>query len=57
LNVLVAFFFPIATLTAIFGVNLRTGLEEVAPPFLFLAVIALGLVFGGVLTAFVTRKG
>ncbi len=57
LNVLVAFFFPIATLTAIFGVNLRTGLEDTAPPFLFLGVIALGLAFGGVLTAFVTRRG
>ena len=56
LNILVAFFFPIATLTAVFGVNLRTGLEDAAPPFLFLGVITMGLFFGGILTAFVTRK-
>ena len=56
LNILVAFFFPIATLSGVFGVNLRTGLEDAAPPFLFLGVIAMGLLFGGLLTVFVTRK-
>jgi Mg2+ and Co2+ transporter CorA len=56
LNVLVAFFFPIATLSGIFGVNLRTGLENAAPPLTFLVVISLGLICGGVLTIVVTRN-
>lgn len=56
LNVLAAFFFPIATLMAIFGANLRTGWEEVWPPLPLLSVLAVGLVVGALLTAFVTRK-
>ena len=56
LNLLAAFFFPIATLTAIFGVNLPTGLENVAPPFVFVSVIVIGLISGGLLTAFVTQS-
>lgn len=54
LNLLVAFFFPIATLTAIFGTNLQHGLEQLSPPYPFLAVLVLGLVLGAILTAFVT---
>jgi hypothetical protein len=55
LNLLAAFFFPIATLSAVFGVNLKHGLEDFPPPLLFIGVIALSLVFGGILTAFVTQ--
>jgi hypothetical protein len=54
LNLLAAFFFPIATLTALFGVNMRHGLETAHPPIPFLAVLGLGLVLGGLLTSFVT---
>ena len=59
LNLLAAFFFPIATLTAIFGVNLRTGIEDwdkAHSPALFLVVMAFGLLFGVMLTAFVSRR-
>jgi hypothetical protein len=56
LNLLAAFFFPIATLMAIFGANLRHGWEDTWPPIPMLIVIGLGLTFGGILTAFVTRK-
>ncbi len=56
LNMLVAFFFPIATLTALLGVNLKHGYEETHWPYLFLATIAVGLVLGLLLTAFVGRK-
>lgn len=56
LNVLVAFFFPIATLCAIFGTNLDTGLEHLHPPYPFLATIAAGMVIGVVLKVAVTRK-
>ncbi len=58
LNVLAAFFFPIATLSAIVGVNMRFGLEQdrmnsVVP---FVAMLLLGLVTGFVLKSLITRK-
>lgn len=53
LNLLAAFFFPIATLSAVFGVNLLHGYEQVPPPIPFLAVMACGLLMGVVLTRFV----
>ena len=56
LNMLAAFFFPIATLTAIFGVNLRHGYEERYVPQLFLATIGVGLLMGLLLTLFVGRR-
>jgi hypothetical protein len=52
LNLLAAFFFPIVTLCSIFGVSLNHGLETVVPaPFAFLAVIAIGLFLGIVLSS------
>ncbi|MDP6446524.1 MAG: CorA family divalent cation transporter [Pirellulaceae bacterium] len=56
LNVLAAFFFPIATLSAIFGVNLIHGLEQQKGPFPFLGMVGIGLVTGALLTFFITRK-
>jgi len=56
LNVLAAFFFPVAALTAIFGMNLRSGLEEFPPPLPFYGVLGVGVVLGAVLTALVTRR-
>lgn len=56
LNMLVAFFFPIATLTAIFGINLTHGFETRHSPFLFLAVIGIGLLLGLILTMLVNRR-
>jgi Mg2+ and Co2+ transporter CorA len=53
LNMLVAFFFPLATLSGILGVNLLHGLENKAPPFLFLTFLGVGLVSGLMLMAFV----
>jgi hypothetical protein len=58
LNLLVAFFFPIATLMAVFGANLRHGLEgldRLSPPTPLLGVLVAGLFFGIILTRFVTR--
>lgn len=55
LNLLAAFFFPIATLSAIFGVNLAHGWEEAAAPLPFLAMLAFGLALGFVLKSFVTE--
>lgn len=56
LNLLAAFFFPIATLTAIFGMNLRHGYEEESVPQLFLLTIGVGLLLGVVLTAIISRR-
>jgi hypothetical protein len=56
LNVLVAFFFPIATLCAVFGTNLETGLETKWAPYPFLATLVGGLVMGWVLKVMVTSK-
>ena len=56
LNMLAAFFFPIASLMAIFGANLRHGWEDTWPPIPMLVVIALGLALGGILTVFVSKR-
>jgi hypothetical protein len=58
LNVLAAFFFPIATLMAVFGSNLRHGFEEwdqMNRPYMLLSVLAAGLLVGMILTIFITR--
>ena len=52
LNVLAAFFFPLATLGAIFGSGLQHGLDEYVPhPYLFYAVGGLGLLLGCLMAA------
>ena len=56
LNVLAAFFFPIATLCAVFGVNMETGLETLSPPIPFLVTLLAGLLIGVILKLMVTRK-
>ena len=66
LNILAAVFFPIITLTAIFGVDFVTvaailglDLTSIAAsgfiPLVFLGVVLTGLVVGGILTRFVNR--
>ena len=55
LNILAAFFFPIAALSSLFGVNLPSGLEKMAPPTVFLTVLVVGLLLGGLLAAYVIR--
>ena len=58
LNVLVAFFFPIATLSAIFGVNMRFGLEEdkVNSIIPFVVMLVFGLVAGFALKSLIARR-
>jgi hypothetical protein len=48
LNALAAIFFPIATIATIFGMGLKSGLEETFTPWLFWLVLA-GCVAGGLL--------
>ena len=53
LNLLAAFFFPLATLSAVLGVNLEHGLDKAVPnstPWLFLAFLGIGTLLGLVLT-------
>ncbi|TWT95276.1 hypothetical protein Pla108_34200 [Botrimarina colliarenosi] len=58
LNLLVAFFFPLATLAAVLGMNLSNGLEQVdvaTAPAPLLVVSGLALALGGVLAWLVSR--
>ena len=55
LNILAAIFFPIATLSALFGVNLRHTLEETSPPWPFIGLTAVGFTLGLVLLMFMLR--
>ena len=56
LNVLAAFFFPIVTLSAIFGVNMQHGLEDLPGPLPLLGVLAVGLLMGFILMGFINPK-
>jgi hypothetical protein len=56
LNLLVALFFPIATLSSIFGMNMAHGLENTAAPETFYAVLVVGLVAGLILAIGVARR-
>jgi hypothetical protein len=59
LNMLVACFFPIATLAAIFGVNLRHGLEpwdEQYGPFPLAIILGGGLLVGVILMLAINRR-
>ncbi len=53
LNMLVAFFFPLATITTVFGMEIRSGLEKLPQPTTFMAVIGIGLLMGVFLMFFV----
>ena len=50
LNLMAGFFFPIATLSAVFGVNMVHGWENQPGPIPFLVMIGLGLMGGVFLT-------
>lgn len=56
LNVLVAMFFPIATVSTIFGMNLRHGLEHYNSPIAFWGVLAASFVTGVLLTAAIVKR-
>lgn len=56
LNVMLAFFLPLGTLGAIFGMNLTHGLEGKWPPWVFLGVILLGIAAGFMLLRFTTAE-
>jgi hypothetical protein len=55
LNVLAAIFLPVATLSAIFGMNLEHGLAIQDNPAIFWIVLAAGFVVGVLLTGVITN--
>lgn len=57
LNLLVAFFFPLATIAGVFGMNLHNPLDELserAGAAVMMGILTAGLILGAVLTVFVT---
>jgi hypothetical protein len=56
LNVLAAVFLPLATLGAMFGMNLTHGLENPDAPGLFWLVVIAGLMVGAALAAVIVRR-
>ena len=56
LNLLAATFFPIATLSAIFGMNLAAGFEPWGNALVFGTVLAVGFACGVILAAAIGRK-
>ena len=57
LNLLAAFFFPLATLSAVFGTNMDHGLEHRSAPWPLLGLVVVGLLAGSILAAMVSRGG
>ncbi|MBN2376841.1 MAG: hypothetical protein JXD22_10585 [Sedimentisphaerales bacterium] len=56
LNILAAFFFPLMTLSTLFGMNLAMGWENRYAPWPFLAVLAVGVISGLILLGVLTAK-
>ncbi len=56
LNLLAAFFFPLATLTAIFGVNLWLPWSNLRSPLPLVGLLGGGVLAGFLLTVFIGRK-
>lgn len=55
LNLLIAYFFPIATLSTIFGSNFRHGFERYMMPFPFIFMVGTGLALGFIIHLFLMR--
>lgn len=55
LNVLAAFFFPVATLAAVLGANLQNVFTGISPKAALAVMLFVGLILGGGLTYLITR--
>lgn len=58
LNILAAFFFPLATLSAFFGMNLTSGIEQwdrAHPALLMVGMLAVALAIGMILSRLITK--
>jgi len=56
LNLLAALCLPLTALASVFGMELRSGLENVASPWPFIAVLATGLLIGFLLKGSLARR-
>lgn len=56
LNLLVAFFFPLATMAAVFGMNFEFGMERFQAPIPFLLVCSIGFVLGVLLLSLIFKR-
>jgi len=56
LNILAAVFFPLTAIAGIFGMNLRSGLEQ-APKWVFWAIFIAGACLGIIIHNWVTHRG
>ncbi|MCH2174448.1 MAG: CorA family divalent cation transporter [Lentisphaeria bacterium] len=56
LNMLVATFLPVTAIAAIFGMNLKTGLEHFNSPFLFWGLMLCSMAIGFIVKGFLTPK-
>lgn len=54
LNLLAAFFFPLATISAVLGVNLRHGWEDAPAPLPFFLMLGIGLLTGTLFAGYVS---
>ncbi len=57
LNILAALFLPLATVAAVFGMNMPHGLEHVIEPWFFWIVLGFGMAMGFLVKAFVAPPG
>ena len=57
LNLLAGFFFPVATLSAVFGVNMEHPFETIPGTFPFMLFVSVGLLAGMMLTFFLQQPG
>jgi Mg2+ and Co2+ transporter CorA len=56
LNVMAALFLPLATIAAVFGMNLPHGFEQVDNPMPFMLVLFAGMSMGIVVKAFIVPR-
>ena len=54
LNLLAAFFFPLATIAGLFGMEIHSGIEKLPEPYTFVFVVVVGLLIGAALIALLT---
>lgn len=55
LNLMAALFLPLSAMTSIFGMQLSSGLENIASPWLFWGVLVMGVMIGLIVKAGITR--
>ena len=57
LNLIAALFLPLSAVTSVFGMQLTSGLENVAKPWLFWSVLVVGVLIGLVVQAAIAQPG